>query len=220
MTLRSYLVLALIAGVVGAYIGWTASRDVPSGRAVLSASSVPSAAVPARRSCKAERADLVGVQVQLAFCMAARTRDSEAKSSGIAQVAQPDPAESELIKPRPPSTEEIETYRHFVESESGAVLVRRSDGTIGVFDPDEWPMDGDGVITARKLPDGRIGWYAGPDAGPRSDPAAFRPWEPEIPTITWGRELDGTITINGKPASASVQFMFGGKLRGPAKPQE
>jgi hypothetical protein len=158
--------------------------------------------------------------MQLAFCMASSTRAPETEPSGIVKVAPPELPESELTNPPLPSAEDRQAYRQFVDSDSRTVLVRHFDGTIGVYNPDEWPIDGDGVIIARKLPSGRIGWYAGPDAGPRSDPAAFQPWDPQLPSITWGREPDGTITINGKPASPSVQFMFGGKVEEPAKPQQ
>jgi hypothetical protein len=83
-----------------------------------------------------------------------------------------------------------------------AVLVRHSDGTMGIYAPDEWPPDGDGQIVARKLPDGEVGWYAGPDAGPRTDPRAFWPAEPpELPpTPRLRREPDGTVTLDGVPA--------------------
>jgi len=74
-----------------------------------------------------------------------------------------------------------------------AVLVREK-GTIGIYRPDEWPPDS-AQIVGRKFLDGRIGWYAGPDAGARSDPAAFARM----------RDLagpDGTVTMGG------VRFQF------------
>ncbi|WP_438018108.1 hypothetical protein WMF18_03065 [Sorangium sp. So ce315] len=116
-------------------------------------------------------------------------------------------------------TEEIRRNRQLLDSYPEAVIVRHHDGSTGIYKPDEWPSDGDGEIVARKLPSGEIGWYAGPDAGPRSDPAAFRPSEPPtIPSTTWGRAPDGTITIDGKPAPAELQRMFGGSVDGSAKP--
>jgi hypothetical protein len=143
----------------------------------------------------------------------------ETKPSGVPEVAKPDRPEAESLDPRLPSAEDRQAYREFMDGDSGTVLVRHFDGTIGVYNPDEWPIDGDGTIIARKLPSERIGWYAGPDAGPRSDPAAFQPWDPVVgPLPAWGREPDGTITIGGKPAPPSVQFMFGGKVDEPAKP--
>jgi len=77
-----------------------------------------------------------------------------------------------------------------------------------VYKPDEWPSDGAGQIVARKFLDGHIGWYAGPDAGPRSDPAAF---QPRGPAMVY--QPDGTITVNGVEADTAVQKMFGGKVR-------
>ncbi|WP_437538168.1 hypothetical protein WME79_19730 [Sorangium sp. So ce726] len=117
--------------------------------------------------------------------------------------------------------EEIRRNRRLLDSYSEAVIVQHDDGRTGVYKPDEWPDDGDGYIVARKLPSGRLGVYAGPDAGPRTDPDAFRPWDPPIPPRpVWNREPDGTITINGKPASPGVQFMFGGKIDEPSKPPQ
>jgi hypothetical protein len=101
-----------------------------------------------------------------------------------------------------------------LDSYSEAVIVQHFDGRTGVYKPDEWPIDGDGIIIARKLPSGDIAWYAGPDAGPRSDPAAFRiPPARDIDEVVIDRAPDGTITINGKPADNAVQRMFGGKVR-------
>jgi hypothetical protein len=174
---------------------------------------------PARERCKEERAEIVGAKVQLAFCIASRAQDPKAEPSGAPEVSEPGLLEPQPLDPRLPSAEDIETYQQFKDSESGTILVRHFDGMLGAYNPGEWPLDGDGVIIARKLPSGRIGWYSGPDAGPRSDPAAFQPWEPEIPQITWGREPDGTITIKGEPASPAVQRMFGGKVEEPAKPR-
>ena len=54
------------------------------------------------------------------------------------------------------------------------VEVRREDGTYAFYRPDEWGPDS-GQIISRKFKDGRVLYYAGPDAGPPSDPAAFVP---------------------------------------------
>ena len=78
------------------------------------------------------------------------------------------------ILPMPPTEE-----REMLDSLPEAVIVEHTDGTWGVYAPEDWPEDGPGRIIGRKLPDGEIGWYAGPDAGPRSDPNAFFPTEPE-----------------------------------------
>ncbi|WP_437672439.1 hypothetical protein [Sorangium sp. So ce131] len=221
MTLRRCLAFALIAGITGAFIGRAFPHDAPSVQAAPSASSVDLAGAPADRACEAERADFAATKAQLDICMAFRARVPEANPSGAPELLRPDhPAESGALGPRLPSPEEIRRNRELLDSYPEAVIVQHHDGTTGVYKPDEWPIDGDGVIVARKLPDGTLGWYAGPDAGPRSDPAAFRPWEPQInPLPVWRRAPDGTIMIDGKPASPSVQFMFGGKTEESVEPQ-
>jgi hypothetical protein len=67
---------------------------------------------------------------------------------------------------------EARKFHESYEDMPEAVFVRRGDGTTAVYQPDEWPPDGADVY-ARKLPNGYIVWYAGPDAGPRSDPSAW-----------------------------------------------
>jgi hypothetical protein len=54
-----------------------------------------------------------------------------------------------------------------------AVIVRRADGTRRYYRPEDWAPDSEDII-ARKYLDGDIRYYAGPDAGPRSDPAAWK----------------------------------------------
>ncbi|WP_441286625.1 hypothetical protein ACSRUE_30380 [Sorangium sp. KYC3313] len=153
--------------------------------------------------------------------MALRSRVPEAGPSGAAKPSEPDPPESQPFDQRMSKVEEIRRNRRLLDSYSEAVIVQHYDGRTGVYKPDEWLDHGDGYIVARKLPSGRIGYYAGPDAGPRTDPDAFRPWDPPVPPRpVWKREPDGTITINGKPASPGVQFMFGGKLDQPSNPPQ
>lgn len=220
MTIRSCLVFALIAGIAGAFIGRAAPRDAPSIQAVPSASSPHLTVAPAGRGCKEERADLASTKAQLDICITLRMLVPEADPSSATKAYEPDLAEPEPLDRRAPSVEEIRRNRKLLDSYSEAVIVQHYDGTTGVYKPNEWPIDGDGYIVARKLPSGRLGWYAGPDAGPRTDPDAFRPWDPPVDTLpAWKREPDGTITINGKPASHGVQFMFGGKIERPSKPQ-
>lgn len=221
MTLRTCLVFALIASAAGAVIGRATWHDAPSLHAAPRTSSAHSETEPAHRGCKDERAALASAKAQLAICIALRTAGLEAAPSGAAEDAPPDLPDSKLSDAHLPSAEERQTWRKFVDSDSGTILVRHADGTLGVYEPDEWPNDGDGVVVARKLSSERIGWYAGPDAGPRSDPDAFLPWNPPIPPRpAWGREPDGTITINGKSASPGIQFMFGGKVDHSARPQK
>jgi hypothetical protein len=84
---------------------------------------------------------------------------------------------------------------------------------VGVYRPEDWPVDGEGTIVARKRPDGKMAWYAGPNAGPRSDPNAFRVADPAAaPSVVWDQLPDGTITINGEVAHPNVQKMFGGRV--------
>lgn len=214
MTVRNCLVFAFIAGVMGAFIGRAMPRDVSNIQAVPSASFTPSAAAPAGLNCKAERKNIESFKAQLATCMANGAPAPETEAENV-----PELSESELQDPHLPSTEERREYRRRLDSYPEAVIVRHHDGTTGVYAPDEWPIDGDGTIVARKLSSGELAWYAGPDAGPRSDPAAFRTSDPpniSLPALK--REPDGTITINGKPASSGVQFMFGGKVDKAAKP--
>ncbi|WP_437594794.1 hypothetical protein [Sorangium sp. So ce1000] len=221
MTFRNFFALALIACVAGAFIGRAMPRDALSAPPDRSASSAPSAAVPAGDGCDADRSELKSIRAQLAICMIFNTRGREAEPSGSSEAAEPAHPEEPIDPQSMPGTEEIRRNRKLLDSYPEAVIVRHNDGSTGIYRPDEWPVDGDGEIIARKLQSGEIGWYAGPSAGPRSDPAAFRPSDPpEIPPITWGREADGTITINGKRAPPQVQRMFGGKVDEPAKRQQ
>lgn len=219
MTFRNCLALALMAGVAGAFIGWAVPRDARSAPPARSASPVHSAAVRAGDACEEERTELRAVKAQLAVCTMLSSRGLEAEPSGESDAREG----AHPVEPMAPQsmsgTEEIRRNRQLLDSYPEAVIVRHHDGSTGIYKPDEWPIDGDGEVVARKLPSGEIGWYAGPDAGPRSDPAAFRPSEPaNIPPTTWGRAPDGTITIDGKPAPAELQRMFGGNGDGSAKP--
>lgn len=222
MTIRSCLALAVIAGVVGALIGRAMPLDASSNQATPSVSSTPLAAEPPGRNCKAERAELVTIKAHLAICMAFSTRAPETEPSGAPEVSEPEALEFDPLHPQGiAKSEEIRRNRERLNSYPEAVVVQHYDGRTGVYKPDEWPIDGDGVIIARKLPSGDLGWYGGPDAGPRSDPAAFLPSDPpNTPLPIMRREPDGTITLDGKPAADSVQFMFGGKIDGSAESQQ
>ncbi|WP_437293034.1 hypothetical protein [Sorangium sp. So ce426] len=209
MTIRSSVALILIAGVVGVFIGRAVPHDAPNAQAAPSTSSAPSAATPAGHDCKAERAEVASTKAQLAICMAFDTRFFEAEPSGVPELSEPtDPQ-------RRSRAEEIQRNRKLLKTYPEAVIVQHHDGRTGVYRSDEWPIDGDGVIVARKLPSGDIGWYSGPDAGPRSDPAAFHIFsassdfmEPIIETAP-----DGTIMVNGEPADPVVQRMVGGRVK-------
>jgi hypothetical protein len=212
MTIRSSILLLLIAGIVGAFIGRAMpddapdAGDAPGSQAVPIAFSAPSVAMPTDQSCKAERVELASTKTQLAICKAFNTDDyPEAIPSGVP------PTDPQRMAR---DGREIRRNRKRLDSYTEAVIVQHFDGRTGVYKPDEWPIDGDGIIIARKLPSGDMAWYGGPDAGPRSDPAAFRvPPAPEIEELIIERAPDGTIMLNGEPADNAVQRMFGGKVR-------
>jgi hypothetical protein len=167
------LVIIIGAGILGAFIGRAVRavpNDAPGVQANASAPPAPSGTTPADEECEAERRALASTKEQLAICLTVDTTDPKTAPSGVPEKSEPNlPASSvqELLE------EEIRTYQERLESLSEAVIVRHSGGTIRVYAPEEWPIDGDGLIIARKFKNGEIRDYAGPDAGPRSDPAAF-----------------------------------------------
>jgi hypothetical protein len=212
MTIHRSLALAIIAstGIVGSFIGRAVPRDAPSTQTVLSESMAPSAAAPVDHDCEAERAELASAKAQLAICTAFITRAPETAPSDV----------SEVSKPAPPETEspEIRRNREILEGDSEAVIIRRTDGTIGIYKPEEWPIDGDGLIIGRKFSDGKLGWYGRPVAGTPSDPDAPRRNPPMFVGSSIKLQPDGTITMHGKPAPPSVLRMLGGKVDEAAKP--
>jgi hypothetical protein len=192
---RSFaLALALIAGILGALVARAAPRNTSSQRPITSALSAPSDTAPAVNACNAELAELASIKLRLAACMAISMRAPNAVPPDIREAATPDPSE-------PP---EIRRNRELLENDSEAVIVRRADGTIGVYKPEEWPSDGDGLIIGRKFPDGEIGWYGPPTAHGR---AMF--WAPIR------LKPDGTLTLFGKPAPPWVIRRLGGKVDAP-----
>lgn len=203
--LRS-LALILLAALAGALIGRVLPRHAPRPQSLPAASSTSSRINDSRQDCAPEQAKLASIQTQLAICMAFDLPSTEGDPSRAS------PPESQYTAP---SESEIKRNRKLLKTYPEAVIVQHFDGRTGVYRPDEWPIDGDGIIVARKLPSGDIAWYSGPDAGPRSDPSAFQtssaPPGAELPTI--GRAADGTILVDGKPADNAVQRMFGGKVR-------
>jgi hypothetical protein len=194
---------------MGALIGRVVPRDARKTQSEPIASSAPSVATHADHSCIAERAELSSIKTQLAICMAFDPRKINA-----------DPKTPTSVPPTAPQhtardADEIKRNRKLLRTYPEAVIVQHVDGRTGVYRPHEWPIDGDGIIVARKLSGGEIAWYAGPDAGPRSDPSAFQPSSTSAdfvaPVIE--RAPDGTIMVNGEPADDAVQRMFGGKVR-------
>ncbi|WP_437594792.1 hypothetical protein [Sorangium sp. So ce1000] len=216
MTIHRPIAVALIAaiGVAGAFVGRFVPRGAPSAQAARSASSAPGTIGLAGKACEAERTELASTKAQLAFCMGVGARNHETPTFEAPEQSDPDPS-SDIESP---VAAEIRRDRERLDSLSEAVIVQHADGTIGYYKPDEWPVDGDGLIIGRKLPNGQIGWYAGPDAGPRSDPAAFR--RPESTIIlapNFVRESDGSIRVR-RDAPPAVKRMFGEKIDEPATP--
>jgi hypothetical protein len=206
MTTRSSIVLILIAGIVGAFIGRAMPDDAPDVQTAPIAFPAPAVATLDGQRCKAERAELASTKTQLAICMAFDMQAPELEPSNV-----PEPRDPRHLS----RDEESRRNRELLDRYSEAIIFQHADGRTGVYRPDEWPIDGDGIIVARKLPSGDIAWYSGPDAGSRSDPAAFNtvsdPSNSVAPLIERGP--DGTIMVNGEPADNAVQRMFGGKVR-------
>lgn len=216
MMIHRTTAVALIAaaGIAGAVVERLVPRDAPSAQAARSASPAPPATGPAGEGCEAERTELASTKARLAFCLALGARNPGSPPSEA-------PEKSDLDHPsdiESPIAAEIRRNRERLDSLSEAVIVQHADGSVGYYQPDEWPIDGDGLIIGRKFPSGQVGWYAGPDAGPRSDPAAFR--RPESTIIlapNFVRESDGSIRVR-RDAPPAVKRMFGEKVDEPAKP--
>jgi hypothetical protein len=185
------LVLALIAGILSASVARAVSRNTSGPRPIASALSAPSAdTAPAVTACNAERAELASIKSQLAVCMAISMRAPKAVPPDVPEASTTDPSESP----------EIRRNRELLENDSEAVIVRRADGTIGVYKPEEWPSDSDGLIIGRKFPDGTFGWYGRQTTHGRR--AMFG-------GIGIKLKPDGTITWLGKPAPPKILRMLG-----------
>jgi hypothetical protein len=208
------LALALLVGVLGVFVGRALPRDDAQAYVTVPAAPMPPITRPTDHDCKTESIELSSTKVRLALCMAYRASAPEAAPSRAPEASEPEPLKTRRERGRATFTHAVNEDRKLLDSYPEAVIVRHSDGKIGVYKPDEWPSDGDGQIVARKFSDGHIGWYAGPDAGPRSDPAAFQPLAPSgvVPSVM-AYQPDGTITQDGVEADPAVQQMFGGKVR-------
>lgn len=192
---RSYaLSLALAAVILSALVAHAVPRNTSIQRPIASALPAPLDTAPAVNTCNAERAELASIKLRLATCIAISMRAPNAAPPDSREASTPDPSE-------PP---EVGRNRELLENDSEAVIVRRADGTIGVYKPEEWPSDGDGLIIGRKFPDGEIGWYGPPTAKGR---AMF--WAPIR------LKPDGTLTLLGKPAPPWVIRRLGGKVDAP-----
>ncbi|WP_437756755.1 hypothetical protein [Sorangium sp. So ce1389] len=202
------------AGVVGAFIGRALPPGESGAQTVASVPAAPSVATPAAPGCEAERSKLDSAKALLALCMSPGKRDPGTPPSEASERSEPvSPAGSEST-----ILAEMRRERERLDSLSEAVIVQHADGTIGIYKPEDWPNDGDGLIIGRKLPDGQIGWYAGPDAGSRLDPTAFRRPDSTVilaPNVV--READGMIRVR-RGASPAVKRMFGEKADEPENP--
>ena len=158
MTISRALGLVIIAGagIIGAFIGRAVPHDAPGGQADASESPASPDTTPADDECEAERTTLASIKAQLAICMTVDTADPKTAPSGVPEKSEPNlpaPTVEEII------AEEIRNYNERLESLSEAVIVRHSGGTVRIYEPDEWPSDGDGVIIGRKFKDGHIERY-------------------------------------------------------------
>ena len=205
--------LALVIGIVGIFVGRALPRGISKTDVTTTAPSTPLATGPISHDCKAECGEFSSTKVQLAICKAYLGRVFEAAPSTAPS------SESESPKVRfggghisSEDTDRMMENMQILNTYSEAVIVVHSDGKTRVYKPDEWPSDGDGQIVARKFSNGQIGWYAGPDAGPRSDPAAFKPRRPDYTIPVMVTQPDGTITVNGVEVPA-LQGMIGRKAR-------
>ena len=169
MTISRTLALVIIVGtgIAGAFIGRAARNDAPRTQGNTSMSPAPSGTTPADDGCEAERAAHASIKAQLATCMTLGTAAPETTASGAPEPTAPgvpEPTASGTPEPSSPElqaviADEIKSYQERLRSLSEAVIVRHSSGIIRVYKPDEWPIDGDGVVIGRKFSDGHIERY-------------------------------------------------------------
>ncbi|MRG93665.1 hypothetical protein [Polyangium spumosum] len=203
--------LMLLACGGGVLLGRALPRD-PSRDAGATPGRAPTVTfTPSRQpSCGADRAELEKTQAELARCVAStfRAPPVEPSAEPVAEPAE----EPDEDTPEEYAARDAARMRRNVEvlkTHKEVIFVRRSDHSLWFYPPDQ-QID-DGLIVARRLPSGEIGWYD-PDAGPRTDPSAFKPAPPgsthAMPEIETGP--DGLIRVNGAIADPAVQKMFGG----------
>ena len=104
------------------------------------------------------------------------------------------------------SLEDCQEMEEGLELLPEAVVVYDAEGHMAVRAPGV-ERQGDSEPVARKLPDGRVGWYVGP--GPRSDPASFQPLGESDLGLPVIERRDGTIFVDGIEADQEVQEMLG-----------
>lgn len=188
------LVLALAVGIAGVLLGrTTVSHDAPRAEVEAPRPPSPQAAPLDDRECTVEHAELAATKAQLAHCVAGAKEPPETDTPTAAD----EEAEAAAVRDR--------KNREVLRNNTEVVIVRRADGTTNIYLPDE-PIP-DGIIVARRLPNGEMVRYAGPDAGPRSDPAAFSPAAPgsRLAPAATERAEDGTIMVNEEPGAPVVQ---------------
>jgi hypothetical protein len=194
--LRSVL-LAVVAGAVGLVVGRVLPQGTPGYGTVASAA--PAASAP--NQCNAMRADLASARSQLVICLALGTPSAEPPPASPAPTAPasapPSEGTARLLALLAEARKDGERLDRLPE----AVIVRHADGTETIYRPDEHPPDGEDAY-ARKFPDGRIRYYAGPDAGPRSDPDAWV-------LLKDLADADGSLPTppNWRPGLTRLQFM-------------
>jgi len=205
--------LMLLACGVGVLVGRAVPHD-PLRAPQAVPRPVPSATVVDTRepSCSAEREALAQTKAQLSICMAFTLRDppveAAAEAAGGTQVEPPAEAVAEM--PEDSAAKGPGRLRRNIDvlkKHGEAIVVRHSDGRLVYYPPDA-QID-DGLIVARILPSGEVAHYD-PDAGPRTDPSAFRVPPPGSPNALPKMETgpDGLVYVNGKLASPAVQKMF------------
>jgi hypothetical protein len=91
MTTHRSIVLALIAGIAGVFVGRALPRDASKTEATVPAISMSRVTAPTRHDCKAEAVELFSTKMQLAICMAYRTPAPEAARSRAPETSEPEP---------------------------------------------------------------------------------------------------------------------------------
>jgi hypothetical protein len=210
--------LMLISCGSGVLLGRALPRD-PARDARPVAGTAPSVTFhPGRQpSCDLMRAELAQTKAELAFCMAFAPHDLpvEPPADTAVEAQGAPPAETAEETPEEYAKRDAARVHRNMDAlkmPGELIIVRHADHTVGIYPADQ-QIDG-AIIVARRLPSGEIAYYD-PDAGPRTDPSAFRVPPPGSPLAPPKMEVgpDGLIYINGKLAHPAVQKFFGGSPR-------
>jgi hypothetical protein len=183
MTGKRAFALSVTTMTIGVALGraWGLRHEHAPARRFASESVARTA--PATDACKGTRAELTSTRARLAVCLAYRAASREATSNDASAPPLLEPSiDDEILF-------EMRRVRRLIDQYPECIVVRRADGTVGVYRPDDWPIDSDdGQVIGRKFRGDEYKLYGGPDAGPPSDPSAF----------FHARDLagpDGTVTI-------------------------